>query len=276
LLNLTNAQLNYNTTLSTLNWYTGQSTPLDADTYQANLAVAQAQLADAQRTLDRLKNGPDAATVAAAQAKVDLAQSSVNTMYIIAPFDGEVLAVKTSPDILINTGDAAVELVDRNTLTVDAQVDETDISRVSIGNPAQITMDALPGLKLTGKVSAIDPIGTTVNGLVKYTVTVAIDPTDQAVLFGATTNVTLMTSNPHTTLAVPLGAVQNDSQGEYVLRVSSDGSPERVAVQSGAIVGDVVAVTGNLKDGDRVEVGYSGNNSQQQPGNFRGPFGIGG
>jgi HlyD family secretion protein len=255
------AQKAYQSALASLNWYKGHPTDTDVATIQADFALAKAQLEDAQREWDRLKNGPDPADIAAAQAKVDAAQATVNSMAIIAPFDGEVIGVTTSSDNLVNSGDSAVVVVNPNTLKVEALVDETDISRVSVGNKASITMDAIPGKTLTGQVTMIDPMGSTVSGLVKYTVVVSLDPTDVSPLFGATTDVTLLTSDPRTMLAVPLGAVQTDTIGEYVVRVTSSGGAERVPVTSDSIQGDLVAIQGDLKTGDQVQVFSTTNSS---------------
>jgi HlyD family secretion protein len=260
---LTNAQLELNTLVATYNWYTGDPTSIDADLAQANLATAKAQLADAQKTWEILKNGPDPVEVSAAQAKVDAAQATVNKMKVIAPFNGVVLTVQTAAGNPVNSTDAAFELVNRNTLKVETLIDETSISNVAIGNSADISMDLLPGVTLKGKVTVISSIGTDVNGLVKYTVTIALDPTDEPVRFGATANVILYTSQPHSMLAVPVAAVQSDSQGEYVTLISADGSTQRIAVTSGELSGNLVTLTtsSGLKDGDVVELGSSSSSS---------------
>jgi HlyD family secretion protein len=257
-----------------LNWYKGHPTNADVATIQANFALAQAQLEDAQRNYDRLKNGPTAADIAAAQAKVDAAQATVNSMAIVAPFDGEVLGVLTSPDNLVNSGDSAVVVVNPSTLKVDALVDETDISHVKVGDTADITVDAIPGKNFTGHVTMINPIGSAVSGLIKYTVTVNLDPTDVTPLFGATTNVNLITSAPRALIAVPLGAVQTDSAGEYVMRLDANGNAVRVPVTSDSVQGNVVALNkADLKPGDQVQVFST--TSNPSTGN-RGGFGGGG
>jgi HlyD family secretion protein len=248
------AQKAYRSALANLNWYKGTPTDNDVAEKLANFALAEAQLEDAQREWERLKNGPDPSDVAAAQAKVDAAQATVNSMAIIAPFDGEIIAVLTSPDNLVEAGDAAVVIVNPDTLKVEAMVDESDISRVSVGNSATITMDTLLDTTLTGHVTTVDPMGTSVSGLVKYTVVITLDPTDISPLFGATTNVTLLTSEPRVMLAVPLGAVATDTTGEYVMRVAANGGGERVSVTSDSIQGDLVAITGDLKEGDQVQL----------------------
>ena len=242
------AQKAYRSALANLNWYKGTPTDNDVAETLANFALAEAQLEDAQREWERLKDGPDPSDVAAAQAKVDAAQATVNSMAIIAPFDGEIIAVLTSPNNLVDAGDTAVVIVNPDTLKVEAQVDESDISRVSVGNSATITMDTLPDTTLTGHVTMVDPMGNfrqragQVHGGRGARSHRHVTP-----LFGATTDVTLITSDPRVMLAVPLGAVATDTTGEYVMRVTANGGVERVAVVSDSIQGDLVAITGDLQ-----------------------------
>jgi RND family efflux transporter MFP subunit len=263
LLNLTNAQLTLNDLRATYNWYTAKATQADYDEAKAALDVARAALEDARRTRDNVKDGTDPLKLAAAQAKVKAAQATVNTMYIIAPFDGEVISVQAGAGNAIASGDSAVELVDRNTLKVETLVDETNISSVSVGDSAEITMDSLPEVVLTGKVGRIKRIGSTVNGLVKYTVVVLVDTTDEPVLFGATVNVTITTGEPHSMLAVPVSAVQSDSQGEYVMLVKSDDTTERITVESGDLMDNLVTITttGVIQEGDKVQLGATSSSS---------------
>ena len=68
-----------------------------------DLALKKAQLEDAQRAYDRLKDGANAQDVTAAQARIDAAQATVDTMSIIAPFDGQVLYVESQPDDVVTT-----------------------------------------------------------------------------------------------------------------------------------------------------------------------------
>ena len=79
---------------------------------------------------------------------------------------------------------AAMKIADISQLHVDVLVDETEIAGIQPGQPAQITLDALPGITLTGKVDAIDPAGTISQGVVNYSVRVNLDPTDAPVQAG--------------------------------------------------------------------------------------------
>jgi HlyD family secretion protein len=233
-----------------------------------DLALKKSQLEDAQRTYDRLKEGSNSQDVLAAQAKVDAAQATVDSMSVIAPFDGEVLYIQSQPGAVVEAGASAVNVADLDHLYVETQVDESDVANVKVGQQADVTLDALSGATFTGKVTQINPVGEAVSGLVKYTVRIDLDKvTDQSFIpLGTTANVVIRVKDATASLAVPITTVQNDSQGEYVLVVQNDGSTKRVDVVSGAIVGDLVIVTGDLKVGEHVQT------DQQSSFNAPNPF----
>jgi len=81
--------------------------------------------------------------------------------------------------------------------------------------------------------------------------------------------VTIQAKEASPSLAVPITAIQTDDRGEYVSVIQPNGSTKRVDVVSGSIVGNLVAVTGNLEEGDSV---MSAQNNDVGPG---GPFGGG-
>lgn len=235
-----------------------------------DMELKKAKYEDAQRTYDRLKDGPNAQYVLAAQAKVDAAQATVNMLSIIAPFDGEVLSVENRVGDVVTAGDLSVNVADLNHLYVEMQVDETDIASVKLGNEVTATLDAVPDVTLTGKVTAINPVGEVISGLVKYSVRVDLDKVKDDIFLplGTTANVVIQVQEPTATLAVPIAAIQNDDNGEYVWVLQNDGSTKRVDIVSGTIVGDLVAATGDLKEGDRLQL--QRDNSLQAPGPFGG------
>lgn len=236
-----------------------------------DMALKKAQLENAQHIYDRLKDGANAQDVAAAQAKVDAAQATVDSMSVIAPFDGQVLYVESQAGDVVETGTAAIDIANLAHLAIETQVDETDIAKVNVDDPVKATLDAVDGLELTGKVAAVDPVGQEDSGVVKYTVLVEVDKVAEDVFLplGATANVTIQVEPATTALAVPSTLVQHDSKGDYVFVVQTDGSTKRVDVETGASQGDLVIVTGNLKEGDTLTISQNGN------GGPSGPFGGG-
>jgi HlyD family secretion protein len=177
----------------------------------------------------------------------------VNGLTLTAPFAGEVLAVNYQPGDAVAVTQAAVTVANRQVLRVEAQIDEADIRHIAVGNPVEVTFEALPGVKLSGKVTWINAAGATLQGLVKYTVRTELTETDPGVLLGMTADVSILADQQAGALAVPLGAVLRDQQGEFVNRVQGT-AVERVSVTSGAVQGSLVVVAGALQPGDEVQV----------------------
>ena len=234
-----------------------------------DLALKKAELEDAQRAYDLLKNGANPQDVMAAQAKIDAAQAMVNSMSIVAPFDGEILYVEGQPGDVVTTESIALDMANLDHLYIDTQVDESEIGNVRVGDFITATLDAIDGLALTGTVAAMNPLGAADSDSVQYTVRIDIDKIahDGSMPLGSTANVTIEVEPPTLSLAAPITAIQNDSTGEYVLVIQADGSTKRVDVLTGTIVDDLVVVTGDLKEGDTLALPQ---NSVALPG---GPFG---
>jgi len=217
-----------------------------------DLALKKAQLEDAQRTYDSLQDGANVQDVTAAQAKIDAAQATVDSMSVIAPFDGQVLYVESQPDDVVIADSTALNMANINHLYIETQISEADIANVSVGNPITATLAAVPDAKLTGQVAAISALGEVDSDSVQYTVQIDIDKVEEDMFLplGSTANVTIEVKPAAAALAVPITAVQNDGQGEYVLVVQADGSTKRVNIAGGTIVGELVTVTGDLKEGE--------------------------
>ncbi len=237
-----------------LNWIKQGPEAVKLQLDQANVTLAQASVADAQDKLNHLLYGPDPRDVAVLVSALQAAQSSVNTLTLTAPFDGDVLVVNNLPGDAVASGQPGLLLADRSTLRVDAQVDETDISQITVGAPVTVTFDALPDLALPAKVTWINPNGAILQGLVKYTVRVELAQKDPRVLLGMTAHASIVVDRQAGALAVPLAAVQHGPQGDFVQRWRS-GAAETVAVTVGSHQGDQVIVIGALKAGDQVVLG---------------------
>ena len=231
-----------------------------------DLALKKAQYEDAQREYDRLLAGDTSQDVIAAQAKVDAAQATVNSMSIIAPFDGQVLSVEQVVGDVISTGDLSVNIANLDHLYVDAQIDETDIAQVKVGDEVTAESDAMPGVTFTGVVVSINPVGEVTSGLVKYDVRIDLDQPEGDVFLplGSTMNLVILIGEETSSLAVPITAIQNDSQGEFVWVLRND-ETVRVDVVGGAIVGEMVVVTGELQEGDVVTTARAGSFEAPNP-----------
>ncbi len=226
---------------------------INLNTVWAAYQAADQQLNSSVTTLYQMQRAPNPDDLAAAQAKVQSAQAEVNSMTLTAPYNGVVTSVGYQPGDSVNQSTPAVVLVDRLALFVDLQIDESHVVKLSSGDKATIVLEANTSLALTGKVSYINQVGTSNQGVVYYAVRVVLDQADPTILIGATADVTIQAGQPQAVLTVPVSAVGSDSQGEYVYVIGANNSSQQVTVVSGQILSNNdVIVSGNLKAGDTV------------------------
>jgi HlyD family secretion protein len=218
----------------------------------ANVSLAQAQLEDAQREWERLKDGPDAMDILAAQARVDAAKATVNMQYIIAPFDGVITVVNNVPGDQVRAGDPAIRLDDTSQLLVDVEISEVDINAVDIDQPAELTFDAILDKTYHGVVFEVSRVGTASSGVVNFTVKIKLTDEDQDVKPGMTAAVTITTQQLEDVLLVPNRAVRL-VDNQRVVYILLNGQPIAVPI----VLGDTSdlnseIIGGDLKPGDLI------------------------
>ncbi len=274
--NLYAAQQAYARALAVYNWDTGKPTATDLAEWNGKLAVAQAQLDDAQREWDRLKNGPDPNDILAAQARVDAAQAAVDMAQLSTPFAGIVTEVSGLVGDQVAPGTQGFRIDDLSRMQLDVQVSEVDINSIAVGQPVTLTFDAILGKTYNGKVIEVAQAGDVVQGAVNFTVTVELTDADAQVKPGMTAAVNIIVQQLTDVLLVPNRAVRliNDQRVVYVLR---GGKAQEIPITLGASSDTNSQVTdGDLKVGDQTILNppstlFTG------PGNGRGggPFGGG-
>ncbi len=246
----------------------------DAETIakaEADLALKKAKLDDAQRAYDRLKGGPNPDDLAAAQARVDAAQATLNLARILAPFNGTITQAEPRPGDQVTAGQVAFRIDDLSELLVDVQVSEVDINSISIGQPATLSFDAISGETYHGEVVEVSQAGDVVSGAVNFTVTVRLSDADARVKPGMTTAVNIIVQQVKDQLLVPNRAIRL-VDGKRVVYVLKNGQPQKVVVTLGPSSDTMsVVLEGDVKEGDRVVL----NPPIEFRAGPRGPFGGG-
>jgi HlyD family secretion protein len=248
----TNAKQAYNTALAGYNWYVGHPSDIEQAKLEADVAVAQAQVDDAQREVERLKDGPDASDLAAAEARVAAARASMEQAFITAPFSGTVTSVEVQAGDQVAPGTEGFQLVDLSKMLVDVDVSEVDINRVKQGQPATMTFDAVPDKTYHGTIEEVATVGETVQGVVNFNVTVALEDDDADVRPGLTAAANLVVDQLENVLLVPNRAVRV-RDGDRVVYVLKDGVITPVTVVLGTSSDtDSQVLSGDVAEGDQV------------------------
>lgn len=224
--------------------------------------ISRSALDTAKARLDRA-----AAGVASARANLNVAtanarnaQVAVDYTEIRAPFDGVILSKSANVGDLVtpfsNATDskgAVVSMADMSTLEVEADVSESSLAKVHVGQPAEIVLDALPDVRFRGHISrmvpTVDRAKATVMTKVKF------DEIDPRVLPEMSAKVSFLSQEVTSAQQKPLLAVNPDAivqhDGRSVVYVVRDGRAVAVPVTPGVKVGDVTAVSGEVKSGEK-------------------------
>jgi multidrug efflux pump subunit AcrA (membrane-fusion protein) len=233
---------------------------VDADQAQEQLAVSEAQLATARRSLD-LMRAQHAENLKQAQVELErdraaLANAQVQLSYavITAPISGVIGSVSTQEGETVAAGLNAptfVTIIDLAKLQVEAYVDEVDIGKIKVGQQVVFTVDAFPASDFEGKVVAIYPKATIQDNVVKYVVAVEIvTPYEGRLRPEMTTSVGIQLES-RTVLAIPSSAVRREG-GKHSVLLSVNGRPESREVRLGWKDGPWTEVAGGLTEGQEI------------------------
>lgn len=133
---------------------------------------------------------------------------------LISPINGEVIVRAVEPGQTVVSSDAIVVLSDR--LIIKAQVDETDIGKVKLGQEAEISLDAYPQIKVNGTVDHISYESEIVNNVTIYKVDVLPEKIPDVFRSGMSANVEIVEKSRKDILLIPLEAVKTDNEGSFV------------------------------------------------------------
>lgn len=184
-INVSNAQIAYNSAVRTLNWYTGKPTDAEQASLQAAVDLAQAQVNSAQALVDSLtgktttadQNAPvssDLLKLRQAQLDVQTAQTAVDDTVLKSPISGTVLTVDATVGQSVS-GNSLITVADLSHPSLQVNFDETDLDQVQVGNPVNVTFDAYPNQTFTGKITQVEPQLVTVEGVQTVQAVVALD-----------------------------------------------------------------------------------------------------
>lgn len=227
------------------------------------VATARAQVAAAQASLNGLLDGADEYDLAIAGKQVELAglsvelaQNSMADAEIRAPYAGTVAEINAEVGEAVQPGAPVIKVVGDDEFSLELDVDEVDIANVQVEQPVEITLDALPGEIIDGRVDSITPVATDVGGVVTYPVRVTLFPTDAPLRAGMTATAVIAVDEVQNAVLVPNWAVRIDRQtGEAFVSVRKpDGAIEEISITIGLRNDMFSEVLDGLETGDEVVV----------------------
>jgi len=240
------------------------------DDTEARLAVERAEVTDqiTRRELERGKQRRDQGYMSAkelddlelkgrgAKVTLDEARYALTQTRIEAPFSGRVTGRMINLGETVTAGRECFRLEDFDPLLARLYFPERELAQVKVGQPALITLDAMPGREFQAKVALVNPIVDRSNGTFKVTLEVR-DPT-RILRPGNFARVRLRTGTHEQAVVLPRRAMISED-GENFVFVAHGDTVQRIGVTVGAISGDTAQIVAGLVEGDSVvTVGQGG------------------
>jgi RND family efflux transporter MFP subunit len=193
--------------------------------------------------------------VAQAQASLDLAKNQLDEYSLIAPAEGEITFVNYTVGEQTSLAKSAVSMIGKNKFYIEVDIPESDITKIKVGNPVEITLDAYSDdIKFSGSVLLIYPAETVVQDVVYYKVKVEMADSQYEIKSGMTANCDILTAKKDKVLTIPHRAIQ-EKDGRRFVKVLVNGAPieKNVTVGLRGDEGEVEIISG-LTAGEKVIV----------------------
>jgi len=172
---------------------------------------------------------------------------------IVAPLDGFIIVRSKEPGQTVTTGDVIAVMAD--TLIVEADVDETDLRYIKLGQKVGISLDAYPDKMFGGLVEHVAYESEVVNNVTVYKVKIRPMGTPDTFRAGMTATVKVVADRKDDALLLPADAVVDKDGKKYVMIKTGDAKPEMREITTGINNGRNIEVVSGISTDDMILVG---------------------
>ena len=227
---------------------------------EESLQLKESSLALEQQNLILKEAGTAPEEIAAQEAKLEQSRATVLKIEVqieksklTSPIFGIVTKQAAKVGELVASATSIVSLISENDFEIETNVPEADIAKIQIGNIAKITLDAYGrDVVFEGRVTAIDPAETIIEGVATYKVTLLLTKEDERIKSGMTANINIMGASRKGVLAIPQRAVIREGN-DKIVRVAMGDKIEKVKVTTGLRGSDgFIEIVEGLDEGDIV------------------------
>jgi len=252
-LTLDSAQASYNSAKKDQN-VVDQQADLAETEAENNLSSAKANLAAAKSKYISASNN---ATVKSFEAAYETALNNLDKAVLRAPITGVIKKVNFKAGEVIGSPSVTssdnffAQMISFDNI-FEAQVSESDIAKVAVGQSVRFTFDSLPDESFDGEVISIEPSATVIQDVVDFVVKMTLSQNDSRLRDGMSADVDISINKKENVISIPQRAVQ-DSNGKKIVQVLESGKPADREVKLG-LEGDggLVEIVSGLNEGDLV------------------------
>lgn len=247
---------------------------LDSSVEKANLRASQAKLPAAKAKFDRFQNLYKTSSISKEQldeaeaayrsleADIESLKGTIDRREVRAPFSGVVGLRNVFLGQYLQPGTDIVRLEDTSVMRLRFTVPQTDISKITLGQPIEIKVDAYPQTRFDGHISAIEPAVNFQSGLIQ--VQADIPNNDGQLRSGMFARASIILPTVKDQIVIPQTAISFTLYGQniYVIKESEetdkDGNKvkvkraKQVVVKAGERRGNDVHVLSGIQAGDEI------------------------
>ena len=180
-----------------------------------NRLISQELFEDARTKFDLAKNGLDRA-----QKSMDLVVDRLRRTRVTAPFDCTVLTRPISVGQAVsgsggfNAGTEVLTIANLSDLVINAHINQADVTRLTVGQEVNVTIEAIPGLRISGRVERLAPQSTIKNNIRGFAARILLKDVEKVVRPGMTANISIPVASAENVVAAPLAAVFTETNPE--------------------------------------------------------------
>jgi len=235
-------------------------------TNAANIAAAEASVNTAKNTLASAQDDimlklagstteqitKQEAVVKSAEASVQNYRSFYSKTVIVSPIEGTLSKQDAKLGETVSMGTVIVSVISEAKFQIETFIPEVDITKIKIGNPASVTLDAYGSSEVfEAAVVSVEPAETVIDGVSTYKTIMQFIKEDSRVRSGMTANVDITTNKRENTLVVPARAVISDEDNKKTVKILENDIVKSVDVSVGIRGSDGnVEILSGLKEGD--------------------------
>ena len=227
-----------------------------------DLALNKQQLGKANEVTARAKLRQAQAQVSQVKAQLEQAEQQLRYASIVSPMDGMVLSrdveVGTAVSSILVLGSSATLVMtvgDTREVYVQGKVDESDISKVYLGQPARIKVESYKDRTFNGKVTKISPLGVEKDNVTTFEVRVSIDNAKGELKAMMTANAEIILEEHKSVLLIPEGSIIYDKDRNASVEVADPKAKDgkrKVAIKVGISNGSKTELLSGLTEGTQV------------------------
>ena len=226
------------------------------------LALNKMNVAKAQLQVLKAKIGQASAQVARDKATLLQLEEQLSYTTVVSPIDGIILSrdveVGDAVSSILVLGSSATLIMtegDTSEVYVKGKVDESDIGKVYLGQPARIKVESFKDKTFNGKVTKISPMGVEKDNVTTFEVRVSINNPGGELKAAMTANAEIILEEHKNVLQIPEGSILYDKDKKASVEVPDEKGKEgkrKVAVNIGISNGAKTELLSGLKEGDQV------------------------